>query len=146
MSAVNTLQVGARFERSVTFDVASIRHFAELSGDFNPLHHDAAAAARGPFGTIIVSGPHLTSLMLGLDATYFARDREALGLGFEFRFVRAVPAGTTLILEWTIASIEPKPSLRGDIVAVEGRAFDGAGIVYLTGHGTNLVRGARKAA
>ncbi len=136
----SAIEVGARFERRVTFDAASIRAFAELCGDDNPLHHDAAVAAAGPFGTLIASGPHVTALMMGLDATFFTREHEALGLGFEFRFVRAVPADVTLTLEWTVASVEPKASLEGDIVVVDGRAIDDAGNVYVTARGSNLVR------
>ena len=136
----SAIEIGARFVRRVTFDADSIRAFAELCGDHNPLHHDDALAAAGPFGTLIASGPHVTALMMGLDATFFTRDHEALGLGFEFRFVRAVPAGVTLTLEWAVASVEPKASLEGDIVVVDGRAIDDEGNVYVSGRGSNLVR------
>ena len=134
------LRVGERFTRRVAFDAGSIRAFATLSGDGNPLHHDESAAAASRFGTLIASGPHVVGLMMGLDATFLSQGAEALGLGFEFRFVRAVPAGAELTLEWTIAGIEPKPSLGGDVVSVEGRAVDDAGTVYVTATGRNLVR------
>jgi acyl dehydratase len=140
------LCVGERFARRVTFDDASIRRFATLCGDHNPLHHDAEVASRTAFGALIASGPHVTSLMMGLDATYLSGRGEALGLGFEFKFVKAVPAGTTLTLEWTITGIVHKPSLRGDIVSVEGRAIDDVGVVYVTSTGRNLVRTVRPAA
>ncbi len=136
----SAIEPGARFERRVVFDADSIRAFALVCGDANPLHHDDATAAAGRFGTLIASGPHVTALMMGLDATYFTRAHEALGLGFEFRFVRAVRAGVTLTLEWTVASVEAKDSLGGDIVTVEGRAVDDDGNVYVTGRGRNLVR------
>jgi len=87
----------------VTFDAEAIRQFATLCGDHNPLHHNAAAAAAGPFGALIASGPHVVALMMGLDATFLSQRHEALGLGFEFRFVKAVVAGTTLTLEWTVS-------------------------------------------
>ena len=135
------LRVGARASRRVMFDAESIRRFAMLSGDHNPLHHDERTAAAGPFGTLIASGPHVVALMMGLDASFLSRDAEALGLGFEFRFVKAVPAGTELTLEWTITGIEYKASLDGDVVSVEGRAVDDAGIAYVTATGRNLVRG-----
>lgn len=136
----SAIEVGERFERRVTFDADSIRRFAELCGDRNPLHHDDAIAAASTFGTLIASGPHVTALMMGLDATFFTQRHEALGLQFEFRFVRAVPAGVTLTLEWTVASVAAKASLEGDIVDVEGRAIDDAGNIYVTGRGSNLVR------
>jgi 3-hydroxybutyryl-CoA dehydratase len=138
--ATEPVTVGERFERRAVFDAASIRRFAEISGDDNPLHHDADAAAAGPFGRLIASGPHVTSLMMGLDATYFSRRFEALGLEFDFRFVKAIPEGTELTLEWTITRSEPKPSLAGHLVFVEGRAVDDAGTVFTTAHGTNLIR------
>ena len=44
------LRIGERFTRRVVFDTASIRQFATLSGDLNPLHHDTAVAAMSPSG------------------------------------------------------------------------------------------------
>ena len=139
------LRRGERFARRVTFDAASIREFALLCGDHNPLHHDEDAAGRSAFGSLIAAGPHVTSLMMGLDATFLAARGEALGLGFEFRFVKAVPAGVALTLEWTITDIAHKASLAGNVVSVEGRAIDDAGVVYVTATGRNLVRESRRA-
>jgi acyl dehydratase len=139
-----TLRRGERFARRVTFDDASIRNFAALCGDHNPLHHDEHAASQSAFGSLIASGPHVTSLMMGLDATYLSGRGEALGLGFEFRFVKVVPAGAALTLEWTISDVTHKASLAGDVVSVEGRAIDDAGVVYVTATGRNLVRERRQ--
>jgi acyl dehydratase len=139
------IRVGMRASRRVTFDAEAIRRFATLSGDHNPLHHDERAAAAGPFRTLIASGPHVVALMMGLDATFLSEHHEALGLGFEFRFVKAVPAGVTLALEWTVSGIEHKASLAGEIVSVEGRAVDDAGVAYVTATGRNLVRSRRYA-
>ena len=143
VASAAALRIGVRASRRVTFDADAIRNFATLSGDHNPLHHDERAAAAGPFGTLIASGPHVVALMMGLDATFLSEQHEALGLGFEFRFVKAVPAGTTLSLEWMVSAIEHKASLAGDIVSVEGRALDDAGGVYVTATGRNLVRNRR---
>ena len=134
------VHAGERFARQVLFDAESIRQFATLSGDFNPLHHDDAAGARSPFGRIIASGPHIVALMLGLDASALSQRFDALGLHFDFRFVRAIPAGTELSLEWTVTACYPKESLAGFVVEVEGRAVDAAGTIYTTGRGANLVR------
>jgi 3-hydroxybutyryl-CoA dehydratase len=138
------LRRGERFARRVTFDDASIRNFAALCGDYNPLHHDEHAASQSAFGSLIASGPHVTSLMMGLDATFLSGHGEALGLGFEFRFVKVVPAGAALTLEWTISDVVHKDSLGGDVVSVEGRAIDDTGIVYVTATGRNLVRERRQ--
>lgn len=140
-AATLPVAVGERFARRVTIDADSIRTFATLAGDFNPMHHDAAYAAASPFGTLIASGPQVVALMMGLDATYLTQHGDGLGLGFEFRFVKAVPAGAELSLEWTVTACTPKPSLRGHIVSVEGRAVDADGTVYVTARGDNLLRG-----
>jgi acyl dehydratase len=124
----------------VAADAASIRAFATLCGDHNPVHHDEQLARASAFGTLIASGPHVVALMMGLDATFLSERNDAVGLGFEFRFVKAVPAGAELTLEWTITDVTHKPSLAGDVVSVEGRAVDDAGIVYVSGTGRNLVR------
>lgn len=132
--------VGERFAERITFDVATIREFARVVGDLNPLHHDAAYAAKSPFRTIIASGTHPTCRMMALTATYFSQRCQPLGLGFSFRFVRAVPAGATLDLQWDVTALEPKASLAGEVVTLDGRAIDDEGVVYVTGHGTLLLR------
>jgi 3-hydroxybutyryl-CoA dehydratase len=132
--------VGECCEERVTFDAESIRAFAAMSGDWNPLHHDDAAAARSRFGRIIASGPHVVARMMGLEATYFSARHDALGLDNAFRFVRGVPEGTTLTLAWTVTNMTYKASLHGHIVAIEGRAIDDEGVVYVTGRGTILLR------
>ena len=132
--------VGESFSRRVTFDAKSIRDFATLTGDFNPLHHDEATAVRSPFGSLIVSGPHVSALMMGMTATHFCKRCAPLGLEFTIRFVRAIPAGTTLELHWTLTDLTPKASLRGDLATLDGRARDDAGGVYVNGRGLLLLR------
>ena len=141
--ASGDVRVGARASRRITLDADAIRRFATECGDHNPLHHDDSVAADGPFGTLIASGPHVVALMMGLDATFLSQRHLALGLGFEFRFVKAVRAGTALTLEWMVSGVEHKPSLQGDIVSVAGRAVDDAGAVYVTATGRNLLRDQR---
>ena len=132
--------VGDTFDKAVLIDAASIRTFATLAGDMNPLHHDDVAAARGPYGTLIASGPQLVSLRLGVYATNFSGIGTAVGLGFDFKFVRAVPAGTRLVLAWTVTRCDYKASLGGFVVAVDGSARDAAGTLYVSARGSNLVR------
>ena len=132
--------LGERFAERITFDAEAIGEFARVVGDFNPLHHDAAYAARSPFGTIIASGTHATARLMALTATHFSQRCQPLGLGFSFRFVRAVPAGVTLDLQWDVTAITPKASLAGEVITLDGRAIDDAGVVYVTGHGTLLLR------
>ena len=126
--------------KSVRIDADSIRAFATLAGDMNPLHHDARAAAEGPFGALIASGPQLASLMMGLDATHFSAAGVALGLGFEFKFVKAVPAGTRLVLEWVVAHCDYKPSLAGWIVGALRAPEDEAALARIKGETEAMCR------
>ena len=47
---------GARAERTRRVEARDIERFTEMTGDRNPLHYDADAAASSPFGEIIVQG------------------------------------------------------------------------------------------
>lgn len=140
MTAVQPpVRVGDRFEREVTLDEASIAAFATAAGDANPLHHDREVAARSRFGGLIASGPQTSSLLLGLCATWFTARGESVGLEFTFRFRKAVRTGESLHLAWHIVAIEPKPSLKGDLVSIEGRAINSAGDVVLESRGLVLL-------
>ena len=132
--------VGETFTQRVMFDDASIREFATRVGDFNPLHHDADIARRGPYGTLIASGVHPTALMMAMTATHFSKRFQPLGLEFQFRFVRAVQAGSTLELGWTVVDVAFKESLAGDIVTLDGGARDDAGTLYTSGRAKLLIR------
>ncbi len=48
--------MGARATRTHTITRAMITHFAEVSGDLNPIHLDPVEAARSPFGERIAHG------------------------------------------------------------------------------------------
>lgn len=133
-------QVGETFTRSVTLDAASVSAFAAQIGDTNPLHHDAQAAARTRFGGLIACGPHTSSLLMAVTADVFSRRGAALGLDFRMRFRRAVPAGTTLVLRWTITAIDFNASMQGEVITLAGDACDAAGEHYLSADGLVLVR------
>ena len=53
--------VGARASRSRTIAPEDVELFTRISGDRNPLHYDAAAAAR--FGGVIVQGGVTTAIL-----------------------------------------------------------------------------------
>ena len=62
------LTVGQRAERSLTLSAAHVKTFAELTGDYNPLHFDAAFASRTKFGRLVVQGGLTTGLLHALVA------------------------------------------------------------------------------
>jgi acyl dehydratase len=62
------LTVGQRAERSLTLTAAHVKTFAELSGDYNPLHFDEAFVSRTKFGRLVVQGGLTTGLLHALVA------------------------------------------------------------------------------
>lgn len=134
-----TIRVGERIASQVALSLEEVATFARLSGDLNPLHHDVEYAQQTRFGGVIVSGPQLTSLMMGLTATYFSRDTAMLGLEFTFNFRKAVKVGETIAMEWQIVSAEPKATLHGVLVSLDGKIINEQGQVALTGKGEVLV-------
>ena len=102
------VRVGERIVGQLSLSLEEIATFARLSGDLNPLHHDEDYARRTRFGGVIACGPQLTSVMMGLTATYFSQGRVMLGLEFTFRFRKAALAGDTIDIVWEVVSVEPK--------------------------------------
>lgn len=131
--------LGETFQRRVTITAADIRRFAASVEDFNPLHHDEAVAARSRFGALTASGTHSASLLMALTATHFSQHAQPLGLDFSLRFRKAVKAGDTLQLRWTVTRIEFKPSLGGELVTLEGDATNQNGEVALSASALLLV-------
>jgi 3-hydroxybutyryl-CoA dehydratase len=130
------MTVGDTFSKQVQFDGGSISSFALLTGDTNPLHHDAAYAAGTRFGGIIASGAHVTALLTGMVAGHFADKGLNVGLDFSFRFQAPVRLDDLVNMRWTMTGRMPKLSLKGDIVTLEGEAVrsDGIAAVSATAH------------
>jgi acyl dehydratase len=59
---------GQRAERSRRVSVRDIELFTEITGDRNPLHYDAEAAAASPFGEVIVQGGVTSGILNALVA------------------------------------------------------------------------------
>lgn len=132
--------VGDEVRATVHFDAEGIRQFATLAGDTNPLHHDEVVARRSRFGGLIASATQTTSLMLGRLAQFVCVRANVVGLGYAVKLRRAVPAGATGEIVWRAVSIEPKPSLGGDIVRFEGE-LRVSGQAAVTATCDNLVLG-----
>ena len=133
------IHVGEHITGQVGLSLEEIATFARLSGDLNPLHHDERYAQQTRFGGVIVSGPQLISLMMGLVATHFSQETAMLGLDFSFRFRKAVHAGEIVTMSWEIVSARPKTSLQGVLVDLDGRIVNKQEQLVLTGQGKVLV-------
>src|SRR5271165_5466753 len=91
-----------RFSAQVALSPDKVSDYAHAVGDTNPVHHDAAFAARTRFGRPIASGTHTTALLLGLTASHYSKRGSMLGLEFWVRFRKAVFADETISLEWLV--------------------------------------------
>ena len=130
---------GHAIERHHLFAADDIADFARRCGDPNPLHHDAAAAARSRFGTIIACGPHVTALFMALSAEMMTALGEAVGLGFSFRLRRAVRADDRCLLRWQVTQVTRKQSLGGWVLQLEGAVLRPDGSLAVGGTGETLL-------
>ncbi len=108
------LTVGDEFKgtRGRTVTETDIALFSAVSGDWNPIHNDAAFAAEGPFGGRIAHGLLLVSMMTGM-APISGTAVVAL-YGFErIRFVHPVSLGDTITYTSRVAALAPRRQDRG---------------------------------
>ena len=63
------LSVGQKAARSITLTAEHVRKYAEITGDYNPLHFDEAFAAKTKFKRLVVQGGLTTGILNALVAT-----------------------------------------------------------------------------
>jgi 3-hydroxybutyryl-CoA dehydratase len=88
--------IGAADELVRTLGPAEVKAFADLSGDHNPIHLDAAAAARTRFGRPVCHGAHVASLVSALLGTKFPGPG-TIFVSQTFRFTKPAFVGDTLV-------------------------------------------------
>ena len=122
--------VGQRASLSRTLTQADIARFTELSGDRNPLHYDAEAAARTRLGGIVMQGG-VTSAILNAVVAELLPGPGTVFLETNWRFLAPTRPGDTITGEVEVTSVrEDKPItalatrvVRDDgVVAIEGTA------------------------
>jgi len=124
------MQVGDKARRSRSISARDIELFTELTGDRNPLHYDADAAARSRFGGIIVQG----GVTSGLLNAVVAEDLPGPGSVFlqvDWSFRAPVRPGDVITAEVEVLEVrEDKPiatvrttiSNQDDVVVLDGTA------------------------
>jgi acyl dehydratase len=127
------MQVGDTARRSRSISDRDIELFTELTGDRNPLHYDAEAAARSRFGGIIVQG----GVTSGLLNAVVAEDLPGPGSVFlhvDWNFRAPVRPGDVITAEVEVLEArEDKPisTLRTTISNQDGVVvLDGTAVVY----------------
>ncbi len=117
-----SLQVGQTATRSLTLTAEHVRTFAELTGDYNPLHFDEQFAANTKFGRLVVQGGLTTGLLHAL----VAMDLPGPGTVFlsqNWRFTAPVYIGDTITAVAEVVSVhatKPVCELRISVSREEG--------------------------
>ena len=89
------LTVGQKATRSLTLTAEHVQKYAEMTGDYNPLHFDEAFAAGTKFGKLVVQGGLTTGVLNAL----VAMDMPGPGtvfLSHDFKFIAPVYIGDTI--------------------------------------------------
>jgi acyl dehydratase len=109
------VEVGFRFETpSRTVTEADLVAFTGISGDFNPLHTDAAYAAKSIYGERIAHGALVLSVATGLRQRVGLFDGTLMGLLEirSWRFLAPVLIGDTIHIVNEV--IELRPTSKSD--------------------------------
>lgn len=91
-------------ERRMTVSADTVKAFAELTGDYNPLHFDAAFAAQTRFGRLVAQGGITTGLLHAL----VAMDMPGPGTVFlqqNWKFTAPVFIGDTITARAEVLSV-----------------------------------------
>jgi acyl dehydratase len=131
--------IGETFSRTLALSADSVKSFASLVNDLNPLHHDDAYAAASRFGGLIASGTQPSAHFMALLATHFSAYAQPLGLEFDIKLKKAVYANDTLTITWHVRDAWWKPSLNGDLTQLDGNVVNQRGETVLIGRSTILV-------
>jgi acyl dehydratase len=98
------LFVGQKATRTITLTPEHVKTYAELTGDYNPLHFDEAFAAQTRFQRLVVQGGLTTGLLHAL----VAMDMPGPGTVFlsqNWKFTAPVFIGDTITAEAEVVSI-----------------------------------------
>ncbi|HXE61483.1 MAG TPA: MaoC family dehydratase [Gemmatimonadaceae bacterium] len=99
-----TVSVGQHATRSLYIGPDQVRAFAELTGDYNPLHFDEAFAKRTRFGRLVAQGGLTTGVLHAL----VAMDMPGPGTVFlsqNWKFTAPVFIGDTITAEAEVVSV-----------------------------------------
>jgi acyl dehydratase len=108
--------------RTLTVTGEHVAKYAEITGDYNPLHFDEAFAAGTPFGKLVVQG----GITAGILNALVAEDLPGPGTVFmsqQLEFVAPVFIGDTIVGEVEVLKVhETKPvtQLRVEVRRGEG--------------------------
>ena len=127
------VSVGQKATRTTTVTSEHVRRYAEMTGDYNPLHFDQEFAAGTKFGRLVAQGGLTTGILHAL----VAMDMPGPGTVFlsqNWKFTAPVFIGDTITAEAEVLSVHAsKPVCQLRIVVRRNGGDGGAGEVALEG-------------
>ena len=127
------LHVGQRATRSLTLTADHVRAYAQMTGDYNPLHFDEEFTSRTKFGRLVVQGGLTTGLLHAL----VAMDMPGPGTVFlsqNWKFTAPVFIGDTITAEAEVLSVhatKPVTQLKMRVTRQDGETvLDGEAWCY----------------
>lgn len=130
---MSALTVGQTAARSLTLTAEHVQTFAALTGDYNPLHFDAAFAVGTRFGRLVVQGGLTTGLLHAL----VAMDLPGPGTVFlsqNWKFTAPAYIGDTITAKAEVLSVhasKPVTQLRMTVRRQDGETvLDGEAWCY----------------
>ena len=124
------LQIGDKFSTTKQITDAVVRTFADLSGDYNPIHLDEEFAAKTQFKRRIAHGM-ISGALISAVLGYEFKERKVVYLSQTLKFVAPVFLDDTVTATATVTHIrEDKP-----IVTIETICTNQNGETVVTGEG-----------
>jgi acyl dehydratase len=114
------LFVGQKAKRSLTLSAAHVKAYAEMTGDYNPLHFDEAFTSQTKFKKLVAQGGLTTGLLHAL----VAMDMPGPGTVFlsqNWKFTAPVFIGDTITAEAEILSMHPSKPVTQLKVQITGQ-------------------------
>lgn len=128
------LHIGEKFSKSKQITDAVVRAFAELSGDFNPIHLDEEFAAQTRFGKRIAHGM-ISGALISAVLGYEFKERKVVYLAQTLKFVAPVFLDDTVTATATVKHIrEDKP-----VVTLETVCANQNGGTVVTGEAVVMI-------
>ena len=124
----------AYFDRTIV--EKDLRQFAEITGDYNPLHFDEEYARKTRFKKRIAPGL-LTSSFYSRLIGMVLPGRQALYLSQEFKFVKPVFIGDTLTIKGLVAEKLPG---KNNCIILKTEITNQDNILVLTGKARIMIR------
>ena len=129
-----TISVGDTFAKTRQVTDELVRAFAEISGDYNPIHLDEEFAANTRFGRRIAHGM-LSGAFISAVLGYEFHERKIVYLSQKMKFVSPVYIGDTITTTATVKNIRQE---RG-IVTLETNCTNQDGTITVQGEAMVMI-------